>query len=298
MERFQYSGSAPGANTNATTLFDSTIQLGAAGALGRARFRSFAVALKNSHSGSVRASMRDASGSWQAFRTEDFAASPAGAANTLTLEIGHCADLKIEWVNGGSAQTTWFVAMVLSELDRDEFRLADEETVAGDLNVADDMSVGGTLAVTGNAEVTGDAAVGGALDVTGDITTDGTVDGRDVAADGTKLDATSRGYRGARAVVAQTDTTVLDDAGKLVTAAHVTSTDITIPPNSSVAYALNERIDFAALPGAGATTLVAGAGVTLTPETGKTLVLAAAGVARATKIATNVWYVTGSLVAA
>ena len=64
---------------------------------------------------------------------------------------------------------------------------------------------------------------------------------------------------------AQTGTTytlVLADAGKTVTMTNASSNTLTVPPNSSVAFATNTKIDIIQY-GAGQTTIAAGSGVTI-----------------------------------
>lgn len=57
-------------------------------------------------------------------------------------------------------------------------------------------------------------------------------------------------------------TLVLDDLEKLVTMDNASANTLTVPPNSSVAFAVNAQVLVAQL-GAGQTTIVAGSGVTL-----------------------------------
>ena len=64
-----------------------------------------------------------------------------------------------------------------------------------------------------------------------------------------------------------TYTTVLSDAGKMITANNASAITITIPPNSSVAYTSGTVISFIQK-GAGQVTLAAGAGVTLNNANG------------------------------
>jgi len=62
-------------------------------------------------------------------------------------------------------------------------------------------------------------------------------------------------------------TLVLSDAFKMVTIDNANANTITVPPNSAVAFPANTRIDLGQ-DGAGQTTIIAGAGVTIrTPET-------------------------------
>ena len=151
----------------------------------------------------------------------------------------------------------------------------------------------------------------------GNILVTGLVDGRDIAVDGTKLDwisvtqavdldtmesdiATKYDATNINTAVvpinAQTGTTyttVIGDAGSMVTLSNATAIACTIPPNASVAYPIGTVITFNQL-GAGQVTLTAGAGVTLNTEVGL-LTSAQHASASALKILTDTWIVTGSL---
>ena len=89
-------------------------------------------------------------------------------------------------------------------------------------------------------------------------------------------------------------TLVAGDAGKLVTMSNASANNLTVPPNSSVAFATGTRIDIIQK-GAGQTTIVAGSGVTLNSK-GSALKLSAqyAG-ASLIKYATDTWFVVGDL---
>jgi len=84
-------------------------------------------------------------------------------------------------------------------------------------------------------------------------------------------------------------TLVLTDAGKQVTMSNASASTLTVPPNSSVAFAVGVRVQVIQL-GAGAVTLTAGSGVTLS-ETGNNLVLGQYQSAVLVKQATNTWIV-------
>jgi len=84
-------------------------------------------------------------------------------------------------------------------------------------------------------------------------------------------------------------TLVLDDAGRQVTMSNASSSTLTVPPNSSVAFAVGVRVQVIQL-GAGAVTLTAGSGVTLS-ETANNLVLGQYQSAVLVKQATNSWVV-------
>ena len=91
-------------------------------------------------------------------------------------------------------------------------------------------------------------------------------------------------------------TLVLGDAGKLVTVSNASANNLTVPPNSSVAFPTGTRIDVIQK-GAGQTTIVAGAGVTLNSK-GSALKLSGqyAG-ASLIKYASDTWFVVGDLTA-
>ena len=80
-------------------------------------------------------------------------------------------------------------------------------------------------------------------------------------------------------------TTVLTDAGKVITMSNASVNTVTIPANSSVAYVIGTRINILNL-GAGACTPTAGAGVTIN---GTITALATNSSAAVIKTATNTW---------
>jgi len=99
------------------------------------------------------------------------------------------------------------------------------------------------------------------------------------------------------AINAQTGTTytaVLTDDGKLVTMSNASANTITIPPNSGVAFGIGTQINIAQL-GAGATTIVAGSGVTLNSAGAKLKLDAQYAVATCVKTGTDTWFVVGNL---
>ena len=89
-------------------------------------------------------------------------------------------------------------------------------------------------------------------------------------------------------------TAVLTDDGKLVTMSNASANTFTVPPNSSVAFGIGTQINIAQL-GAGQTTIVAGAGVTLNSAGTKLKLGAQYAVATCVKTDTNEWFVVGNL---
>ena len=93
-------------------------------------------------------------------------------------------------------------------------------------------------------------------------------------------------------------TLILTDVGKVVEANKATAISITVPANATVAFPVGTLIRVVQI-GAGATTIVATGGVTISPIATKTLVLAGQyGVALLYKRATDTWILSGDLVAA
>ena len=89
-------------------------------------------------------------------------------------------------------------------------------------------------------------------------------------------------------------TAVLTDDGKIITMSVATANNFTVPPNSSVAFGIGTQLNIAQL-GAGQTTLVAGAGVTLNSAGTKLKLGAQYAVATCVKTDTNTWFVVGNL---
>jgi hypothetical protein len=87
---------------------------------------------------------------------------------------------------------------------------------------------------------------------------------------------------------------VLTDDGKLVTMSNASANNFTVPPNSSVAFGIGTQINIAQL-GAGQTTLVAGAGVTINSAGTKLKLKEQYAVATVVKTGTDEWFAVGNL---
>ena len=88
-------------------------------------------------------------------------------------------------------------------------------------------------------------------------------------------------------------TLVLGDAAKMVEMNNASANNLTVPPNSSVAFPVGTVIDVLQI-GAGQTTIVAGAGVTINNAIGLKL-RAQWSAATLIKRATNTWVAIGDL---
>jgi hypothetical protein len=96
---------------------------------------------------------------------------------------------------------------------------------------------------------------------------------------------------------AQTGTTytfVLGDAGKVITATNASPVTVTVPPESSVAFANGTQIVVAA-GGAGAVTIAAGSGVTLNSKDSNLVIDGQYATACCLKTGTDTWLVFGAL---
>ncbi len=116
-----------------------------------------------------------------------------------------------------------------------------------------------------------------------------------VVMDGSTVDVTGNVIDNI-ALNAQTGTTytfVLADRGKLVTTSNGSAQTITIPPNSSVAYAVGTQVQVAGL-GSGEVTMAAGSGVTIRSTPGLKLRAQYSSVT-CIKIATDEWLLIGDL---
>ena len=96
----------------------------------------------------------------------------------------------------------------------------------------------------------------------------------------------------------QTDsyTLVIGDAGKMIVMNKASSNNLTVPPNSSVAFPTNTRIDIIQY-GAGQTTLVAGSGVTIRSSGSKLKLTGQYSGASLWKYDTNEWVLVGDITA-
>ena len=97
-----------------------------------------------------------------------------------------------------------------------------------------------------------------------------------------------------RASTAASVTALITDDSKLITMSNASANTFTIPPNSSVAFGIGTQINIAQL-GAGQTSIVAGAGVTLNSAGGKLKLDSQYAVCTCVKTDTNEWFVVGNL---
>jgi hypothetical protein len=139
-----------------------------------------------------------------------------------------------------------------------------------------------TLDVTGDAAFSGNLAVGANTDVEASIDA--------VEADVTNINELQQNSQTASYTLA------LSDAGSLVKMNVASANDLTVPPNSSVAFPIGTQI-LVLQQGAGQTTIVAGSGVSLFSKDSNLKLSARWCVATLIKLNTDNWLVVGDLTA-
>ena len=117
--RIKYSGDAPGADSNDYVLFSTGVAMPGSAMHQGAGVKKLVLNLKNSHLGTLKTSrgVRDTVGvvTWTQISTEAIAAGTSTTSTARDYLMEPFADFKLEWTNGGSAQTTWVVDMALTD---------------------------------------------------------------------------------------------------------------------------------------------------------------------------------------
>lgn len=112
------SGGTPGANSNDYILFDSTVAF--TGGLDSHGISRLEFAINSSAAGTRKAYFSQDSGTtWTLYDSTAVAAySSPTAAGPIDYLLDPYKDFKLVWTNGGSAQATWIVSIVLIRGDR------------------------------------------------------------------------------------------------------------------------------------------------------------------------------------
>lgn len=121
--RFKWMGATPGNNGNTTILFATTLTTADAmnANLSECWFalvggRKFCLLLDHSHGGTLNAYASDDRGAnWRQIDTAVIAAPAAAASTAYEFLVEGLRDFKLEWVNGGTAQSPWMPNMSLSD---------------------------------------------------------------------------------------------------------------------------------------------------------------------------------------
>jgi len=110
---YAVSGGTPGADSNTYTLFSTVTAMGAK-VLPTTGIKRFTLTMKNSHSGTLKAYCSTNGGTtWDEYSSQAVAAAGSGVVNgPYDFLVDPFYDWKLDFVNGGSAQTTWRLALV------------------------------------------------------------------------------------------------------------------------------------------------------------------------------------------
>lgn len=110
---FTYSGSTPGADTNTYGIFSSVSAFPGKRMLPGHGYRRFVVGIRHSSAGTVNLyKSADRGTNW--VLADTFSAASTTEEDLYDALIEHFDDFKVEWVNTGSAQTTWVVSLAAS----------------------------------------------------------------------------------------------------------------------------------------------------------------------------------------
>lgn len=112
--RITYNGTAPGADSNTYSIFSTVTAFnGTRGGFALCGIKRFEVDIKHSQAGTLKAYYStDGGTTWiQYYDSGSIAAPASGSSTRKDFNVHLYTDWKLDWVNGGSAQATWVVAM-------------------------------------------------------------------------------------------------------------------------------------------------------------------------------------------
>jgi hypothetical protein len=110
--KFVYGGAAPGANTNTTTLFSTVVAFPGGSYFPMLGINKFSITLSYSAAGTLKAYQSDDRGTnWYQVSQESIAAPAATESLQRDFLVEGMKDWKLDWTNGGSAQSPWVVSM-------------------------------------------------------------------------------------------------------------------------------------------------------------------------------------------
>lgn len=110
---FTYTGSTPGADSNTYVLFSSVTAFPGKRYAGMTGMKRMVVGVRHSSAGTINLyKSADRGTNW--VLADTFSAASTTAEDLYDALVEHMDDFKVEWVNTGSAQTTWVVSLALS----------------------------------------------------------------------------------------------------------------------------------------------------------------------------------------
>jgi len=112
----KYTGSTPGADANTYTLFSSVVAFPGARMASGGGMKRLIIWLKNAAAGTAKFyTSADRGTTWSQIDEQAVAAAAATSSNYIDFDVEPLPDFKVDWTNGGSAQTTWVVNMALTD---------------------------------------------------------------------------------------------------------------------------------------------------------------------------------------
>lgn len=111
---FRYTGSTPGADSNTYNLFSSVVAFTGQSMAQNNGLKRLFVTVDNPQSGTLKFYRSADRGVWVQVGGDFAATSSATDVTTFDGLIEGFYDFKLDWVNGGSAQTGWTVTIALT----------------------------------------------------------------------------------------------------------------------------------------------------------------------------------------
>lgn len=113
--QFNYTGSTPGADSDTYVLFSSVAAFPGARFHSMYGLKRFHMDVKHNNTGTINLyKSTDRGVTWLQVNTTSAAATGSTASDVYDALVDEYPDFKVEWVNGGSAQSTWSVTGSLS----------------------------------------------------------------------------------------------------------------------------------------------------------------------------------------
>lgn len=114
--KLKYTGPALPGESEEIDLFDSSVAFNGANYLQMHCLKRLLVAVKNDQTGTLNLhKSSDRGETWSQVGTETVAAAAAAGENQYDFLIEAYSDIRLEWVNGEDAQTTFAIDMVLTD---------------------------------------------------------------------------------------------------------------------------------------------------------------------------------------
>jgi len=112
--KLRYMGDTPGADSDTYNLVDTTLLGGGSNFFAHSGTAKVELFLKNADTGTLKEYVSEDGGvNWSQISETAVSAAAATGQNAYSFVVEPYRDWKLDWVNGGSAQTTWVVSMAL-----------------------------------------------------------------------------------------------------------------------------------------------------------------------------------------